>query len=40
MTFYRVALALFFLLLLGWNGMADTENSQQTTTSRIVFFVH
>ena len=37
---YSIALALFFLLPLAWDGMADAENPQQTTLSRIVFLVH
>ena len=40
MKVYPIALALFFLLPLAWNGMADTESPQQTTLSRIVFLVH
>lgn len=39
MKAYRIALALFFLLPLAWDDMADAENPQQTT-SQIVFFVH
>ena len=40
MKVYRIALALFFLLPLAWNGMADAENPQQKTTSQIVFLVN
>jgi hypothetical protein len=40
MKVYRIALALFFLLPLAWDSMADTGNPQQTTLSRIVFQVH
>ena len=40
MKAYSIALALFFLLPLAWDGMADTENPQQKTISRIVFLVH
>ena len=40
MKVYRIALALFFLLPLACDGMADTENPQQTTLSQIVFLVH
>jgi hypothetical protein len=40
MKVYRIALALFFLLPLAWDGMAETENPQQTELSRIVFLVH
>jgi len=40
MKVYRIALALFLLLPLAWDGMADTENPQQTTLSQIVFLVH
>ena len=40
MKAYGMALALFFLLPLVWNGMADAENPQQATLSRIVFLVH
>lgn len=39
MKVYRIALVLFFLLPLAWDGMADAENSQQTTLSQIVFLV-
>jgi hypothetical protein len=40
MKVYRIALAFFFLLPLAWDGLADSENPQQTTFSRIVFLVH
>ena len=40
MKIYRIALALFLQLPLAWDGMADTENPQQTTLSQIVFLVH
>jgi len=40
MKVYRIALALFFLLPLAWDGMVNAENPQQTTLSQIVFLVH
>ena len=40
MKVYRIALVLFFLLPLVRDGMAEPENSQQKTISRIVFLVH
>ena len=39
MKAFRIALALFFMLSPAWDGMADTENPQQKTISRIVFLV-
>ena len=39
MKIYRIALVLFCLLPLAWEGMADTENLQQKTISQIIFLV-
>lgn len=40
MKIYRIALLLFCLLPIPWEGMAETENPQQKTVSQIVFLVH
>jgi len=39
MKIYRIALVLFCLLSLVWEGMADTDNPQQETISQIIFLV-